>query len=391
MKEAGLDGGPGRCEDPSQMPAAIFQFPYRTVAEVSLGSLIHNLFVLRTLSRREVIPVIKANAYGHGMLPVARALVHRGSCQVLAVATLEEGIELRRRVAGIEVLVLSGFFPHQLDAYVKYRLTPVIHSLVHLKSLAGHPRLPEIHLKVDTGMHRLGIAEGEIGEAMRTLDRLKIKLAGLATHFADSEALISDFVDTQLSAFAGFESALRERRLLQTDARIHVGNSAAVLRDKLGDSVAVRPGLALYGISPNPRLPRSSDLLPVLRWKSRVLSLKAVLKGDSVGYCRTYVARRRERLGIVPVGYADGYPRGAGNRGHVLVAGRRASIRGIVSMDMMAVDCTAGSVREGSEVVLIGQSGKERVGVEQVAAWSETIPYEILCRISERVPRIYFE
>jgi alanine racemase len=178
----------------------LFQFPYRTVAEISIPRLLKNLVTLRSLSGKEIIPVVKANAYGHGMVPIAKALVGRGSCHTVSVATLEEAIELRKKIPyAIRILVLSGFMPHQLDAFIKFRLTPVIHSLNHLKSLQNVKNLPDFHLKVDTGMHRLGILPEEVEEACRVLERMGEKLSGLATHLADSESLTSHFAEKQLA------------------------------------------------------------------------------------------------------------------------------------------------------------------------------------------------
>lgn len=373
--------------------AILFQFPYRTVAEISLRDLVKNLVTLRMKCKKEIIPVIKADAYGHGMIPVAKALVSRGSARCLAVATLEEALDLRKKLPqGVNILVLSGFLPHQLDAYVKFHLIPVVHSLHHLKSLLGRTALPEIHLKMDTGMNRLGLLDSELPEAIRVLEKLKIKLAGLMTHFAESESATSHFVDTQISAFEGFYRELTMRKLLQTDARIHVGNSGALLRSKLSISNSVRPGLGLYGISPNPRLDAGSDLLPALQWKARVLCLKGISKGDTVGYGRTYKAKKKERLAIIPIGYADGYPRILGNNGEVLIHGKRMRIRGRISMDLTAVDCSnVHGVREGTVVTLIGRDGRDYIGAWDIAHWAGTIPYEILCGLSLRVPRVYLD
>ena len=372
--------------------ATVFEFPYRTVAEVRLENLLRNLHALRGHCRKEIIPVVKADAYGHGLWPVAKALVHHGSCQTLAVATLEEAIEVRKRLASPTILVLSGFFPHQLEAFLKYRLVPVIHHLPHLKSLLGRRALPEIHLKFDSGMHRLGLLPDEVREAAHILDRLHIKLSGLATHFAESESPVSNFSEKQLSVFEGIYDTFRERNLLHTDAKIHVANSGGILREKWGPSNAVRPGIALYGISPNPRLHLNFKLLPVLSWKTRILAMKYVLRGDTVGYGRTYKAKRKEKLAILPVGYADGYPRLLSNKGQVLIAGKRAHVRGRVSMDMIAVDCTnIASAKEGSEAVLIGESGKDEITAHEVAGWADTISWEVLCGLSPRVPRLYLE
>lgn len=376
-----------------KLMGTIFQFPYRTVAEISLPALVKNLYTLRSLCRKEIIPVVKADAYGHGMVPVAKILVARGSCLTLAVATLEEAIELRRKMPhGISILVLSGYLPHQFDAYGKYRLTPVIHSLYHLKTLLGRRHLPEIHLKIDTGMNRLGLTPSQIPDAIRTLEKLQIKLAGLATHFAESETTVGDFTDQQIALFEGIYREFLSRRLLNTDAKIHIGNSGAILRGKLSMSVAVRPGLSLYGISPNPRLPGGEDLLPVMEWKTRILALKDLKRKETVGYNRTYMAKKKEKIALLPIGYADGYPRLLSNLGEVLLNGKRLPIRGRISMDLTAVDCTGvPGAKEGALATLMGKSGKDQITAWEIAHWAETIPYEILCGISSRVPRVYLD
>lgn len=373
--------------------ATVFHFPYRTVAEISIPALLKNLVTLRSVSRREVIPVVKADAYGHGIVPIAKALVTRGSCHTLSVATLEEAIELRKKIPyAIQILVLSGFLPHQLDAYLKYRLTPVIHCLSHLKSLLNRKSLPDIHLKIDSGMHRLGILPDELPEAIRVLEKMEIKLSGLATHFAESENTLSSFSDDQLDVFQKAHASLLEHRLIHTDAKIHVGNSGAILRGKLGASVAVRPGIALYGISPNPRLGHSDELVPILSWKTRVLTMKTLEKGDTVGYNRTYKLKKKEKIALIGIGYADGFPRLLGNEGKVLLGGKKVPVRGTVSMDLTSVDCSGLShVREGSLVTLIGYDGKNRITAWDIANWARTIPYEILCGISLRVPRLYLD
>lgn len=376
------------------MMGMIFHFPYRTIAEISLTALVKNLYTVRSLCRREVIPVVKADAYGHGMVPVAKALIGRGGCLALAVATLEEAMELRRRVPhSVSIIVLSGFVPHQVEAYTRHHLTPMIFSLSHLKSLVGKSHLPDIHLKVDTGMHRLGIMPDQLDDAYQTLARLGIKLAGLATHFAESESSISDFIDRQISIFDEVYRDLLNRKLIRTDARIHVANSGAVLRNKLGPSVAVRPGIALYGISPNPRLQQSGDLIPILEWKTRVLSLKTISRNETVGYGRTYRAKKKETIALLPIGYADGYPRLLSNVGSVLVRGKRLPIRGRVSMDLTCVGCSAiPHLREGTAVTLIGKDGTDRITAWDLANWAKTIPYEIFCGLSpSRVARIYLD
>lgn len=345
------------------------------------------------MSGKEMIPVVKANAYGHGMVPIAKALVGRGSCHTLSVATLEEAIELRKKIPyAIRILVLSGFMPHQVDAFIKYRLTPVIHSLNHLKSLQNVKNLPELHLKIDTGMHRLGILPGEVDEACRVLERMDEKLSGLATHLADSESLTSHFADKQLAIFTDVYQTMKERKLLHTDVKIHVANTGGILRKKMAMSVAVRPGIGLYGISPNENISLSEELHPILEWKTRVLTIKTVQKRETIGYGRTYTAKKREKIANISIGYADGYPRLLSNVGYVGIGGKRVPVRGRVSMDLTSIDVSnVSSVREGSQVTLIGGEGKARVTAWDIAHWAKTIPYEILCGISLRVPRVYLD
>jgi len=369
--------------------ATVFEFPYRTTAEVSLRALVKNLVVLRGLSKLEVIPVVKADAYGHGMIPVSKVLLSRGSCHTFAVATLEEAIELRKSIRQhVTVLVLSGFVPHQVDAYIRYGLTPVIHCLSHLKGLVDRKTLPQIHLKLDTGMNRLGLTVDEMPEVLQTLSALPDKIAGLMTHFAESEALTSSFIDTQINTFEELYRELQSRKLLQTDAKIHLSNSGGVLRRKISVANAVRPGIALYGILPNPRLANVADLVAALQWRTRVLSIRDLKKGATVGYGRTYRARRNEKIAVLPIGYADGYPRHLSNRGHVLIGGKKVPVRGRISMDLTTVDCThVSGVREGTVATLIGND----ISAWDLAIWAQTIPYEILCGISKRVPRIYLD
>lgn len=371
----------------------VFHFPYRTVAEVSLRALLRNLHTLRGISRKEIIPVIKANAYGHGLAPIAKCLALRGSCTMVAVATLEEAIEVRHTVPrGLGILVLSGFFPHQLEAYVKYRLTPVIHNLAHLKALQGQPELPELHLKIDSGMNRLGIGARQIDESLRILEKLPVKLSGLCTQFADSDDLDSLFIDQQIAFFESVYERFLNRRLLHTDARIHLANSGGVLRGKGSVANSVRLGISLFGISPNDRLPSSKDLVPVLQWKTRILCVKEVHRGDTVGYGRTYTATRKEKIALLPVGYADGYPRSLSGKSYVLINGKRALVRGRVSMDLMAIDVTNHpGVKEGQLVTLIGGQGRVSLTAGQLAKIAGTISYEILCGISDRVPRVYLD
>lgn len=354
--------------------------------------MVRNLVALRNLSEKEVIPVIKADAYGHGLFPVARALVSRGCTELLAVATLEEALEIRKRLSSVGILVLSGFFPHQIEAYIKNHIIPVIHSLNQLRAMTGRTRIPTYHIKIDTGMSRLGIPFDEIDEVIRIVQRLPDKISGLATHLSESERVSSRFSDEQIATFEAVYRRLLEARVVNTDARIHVANSGGIFNKKLGPATAVRAGLSLFGVSPNEALSTEGLIHPILEWKTRVLSLKDIPAGTSVGYNRTYRSKRGERLAILPVGYGDGYPRLLSNCGEVLVFGKRAPVRGIVSMDLIAIDVThIPNVKEGTSATLLGKNGKDELGAWELARWAKTIPYEIFCGLSTRVPRLYFE
>ncbi len=371
--------------------AKIFEFPYRTVAEINLQALVKNMVSLRAACRREVIPVIKADAYGHGVLPVAKVLLQRGGAEAVAVATLEEAIQLRHHFdRPFTILVLSGFLPHQIDAYFRYNLIPIIHSLNHLKSLQGRAQLPPLHLKIDTGMNRLGLKPDELPEAMKVLAGFPEKLAGISTHLANSDDPRSQFIDEQIALFESWCKRFREARLLNTDARIHYANSAAIMRDRTKECTAVRPGLSLYGVGPA-GIP-GVTLYPVLQWKARVISLKNVVAGETVGYGRTFTTEKPERLALISVGYADGYPRILGNQGELLIRGVRAKLCGRVSMDLCAARVThIPDVKEGDLATLIGSDGKQSIWAGEVASWANTIPYEVFTGISQRVQKIYFD
>jgi alanine racemase len=373
--------------------ATLFQFPYRTFEEVNLKHLIKNLYTLRTVSKKEVIPILKADAYGHGVVPVAKALIERGGCEMIAVATLEEGIDLRKKISySTEILILSGYAPHQIEAYLKYKLVPMIYSLYHLKSLSNRKFLPPFHLEIDTGMHRLGILESEISEAIKIIKKFPEKISGIATHLAESENTVSDFTDVQAKKFSAIVDIFRAEGVLNTDARIHISNSGGILR-KIGNYAnAIRPGLALFGVSPNPMLEVDPKLVPVLQWKTRIFTIKKISKGETIGYNRTYKTKKSEKIAIVGIGYADGYPRSISNKGSMLVNGKAVPIRGIVSMDLTALDVShASDAKEGLLVTILGTEGEKEISATDIANWAETIPYEIFCGISQRVPRLYIE
>ncbi len=368
-----------------------------TVAEIDLGALRHNLEQLRRMTggKAEVLAVVKANAYGHGAPEVARELESAGA-RIFGVATTEEGIELRLSRIAAPILILAGTYPEEFDRIVVNRLTPVIYDLeiaqaFNARAERERERL-SVHLKIDTGMNRLGIPWREWESALEVLRSLKrLRVEGLLSHFSVAEGTGAEdraFTRKQLSRFTRCLD-LAARKGIQP-RYFHLANSAATVLLEPARFNLVRPGLMIYGCHPSPVLRDRVPLRPVLCWKTSVLSLKKVPKGDPVSYGRAFRCPKESLIAVLPVGYADGYRRRLSNRGVVLIRGRRAKIAGIVCMDLTMVDVSeVPGVKVGDEVVLLGRQGAEEITAAEMAGWIESIPYEILCGIGKRVPRVY--
>ncbi len=330
--------------------------------------------------------VVKANAYGHGMPSVARVLAGEG-VRWLAVANVAEGAELRN--AGFEgrVLVFASPLPEHLPAYVHYDLDVTVPSAEVAEAVATAGLNLRIHLKVDTGMGRLGVQPGEVGRIMKALNQgAGIFRTGLWTHFATADAEDRTFAYQQLERFAGVV-----REYGDAFETIHTANSAALLRIPESyesfERALVRPGLALYGATDWPEPDPPVRLEPVMRFVSRVAMIKDVEAGITVSYGRTWKASHPTRIATVGVGYADGYPRILSNVAHVGIRDRLYPVVGKVCMDMIMVDLgsSGGGVQVGDDVVLFGQGGPS---VMEVAGQAQTIPYEICCGVSARVTRV---
>jgi len=367
-----------------------------TRAEVDVAALEENFNAVRAWSRpAEVLAVIKANAYGHGAVAVARVLEKAGA-RFLGVALVEEGVELRNAGVAAPILVMGGAYEGGYAQIVDGDLTPVVFRQEHLAALAAAARQAgkqvNVHLKVDTGMGRLGIPPDALDSFLDGLAQApELVLDGVASHLANADAADPASTREQVRAFAEVL-----RRVDATGLQVrwrHLSNSAAVLdhaeaRESLRLNL-VRPGLVLYGLPPVPRLAGEISLRPVLSWKTQVSHLKTVPVGTPVSYGSTWHAPRRSTVATLPVGYADGYSRALSNKASVLVRGRRAPVVGRVCMDMTMVDVTeVAGVTLGDEVVLLGEQGTERIGAEELAALQDTIPYEVLCGVSARVPRV---
>jgi len=391
-----------------------------TVARVDLNALKTNYrylaaHVAADESRQTtIIAVVKANAYGHGAAQVAGALEDAGAT-TLACADLEEGATLRAAGVRAEILVFGALSVSDLDGLFDCRLTPTISTpgaarAVQAAAAKYHQRV-RYHLKIDTGMNRLGF---RFDNLRRTLPELlaspNLDLDAMYTHFATADDPESPHFNEQRLRFdRATEEVLTMNRGERGDRRggkgthttsadsaiaavkrpyVHAANSAALLRDSRAWYDRVRPGLLLYGLVPPP-LASTISLTPVMTLHSRVVAVKGVRAGEGVGYGLKFNAEQPATIAIVPAGYADGLDLRLGGRGVVLIRGRRVPIIGAVSMDMLTADVTGLDVSPGDEVVLIGSQENERVDAREMAAQIGTIPYEILCRIGSRIERVY--
>jgi alanine racemase len=372
-----------------------------TAASIDLAALAHNFAEAERLAAgREVIAVVKADAYGHGAAPVARRLVAAG-CRRLAVATVGEAAELRAAAVRVPILVLGGVHDAaEADDAVELGLVPVIQQGGHVPLLAraaqerGRPLAVE--LEVDTGMARMGVPPEDVAAlAAAFLRDGALVLEGLYTHLACADESDLAMTRRQLALFAEVLAGLGARGL--APARVHVANSAGLLAAaELGAAIpaqvnAVRPGLLLYGVQPSATRAQLASLRPVMSLRTRVANIRHVRRGDPVGYGATFRAKQRGRVATLPLGYADGVPWSLGNRGQVLLRGRKVPIAGRVSMDLLTLDVGELPVEIGDPVVIFGESAapeRDRLPVEEQAEAAGTIPYELLVRVGRRVPRV---
>ncbi|HOJ34623.1 MAG TPA: alanine racemase [Candidatus Hydrogenedentes bacterium] len=364
-------------------------------AVIDLSAYTSNLNVVRACipPSCRIMPVVKADAYGHGAVALAQSATAAGAYGV-AVATVAEGIALREAGITCPILVLVQPLLEALEAAVVYTLEVMISDPEALDSLAqiaarvGKKVL--VHCKIDTGMGRQGYPWETAHLFVHKAATVHgIELVGIATHFAAADDPLSTFTDRQLANFSRVINALKTRKVPYGVA--HAGNSAAILRYGAAASFdMVRPGLMTYGVPPYEDCPRKDQLRPALRWETRVVCVKDLPQGAPVGYGCTYVTPRAMRTAIIPVGYADGYPLALSNRSDVLIRGTRCKVLGRVSMDQIVADVTAlKTVEVGEQVTLIGQDGDEEITVSEIAKRAGTIPYEILTGIGNRVERVY--
>jgi alanine racemase len=372
--------------------------PYRSWVEISREQIAANFSAIRSVvgNEVEVMPVVKADAYRHGAVEVSRTLEREGA-RWLAVSNTDEGVALRDAGINARILVMADFLPYSREALLEHNLTPVVHSLEALRELdqlaAARGKSARYHLKIDTGMGRLGVRWSEtnaIGEAI--LAAKHVELEGLMTHFASAANYQSQQTDDQVTAFDTLLAGLNRAGIFP--AVVHLSSSIPVAYGrKQAWRGMIRPGHAIYGYVSPARGHHPSQILhvrPALSWRASILSLKDIPAGALVGYGGIFRAARPTRIAVLAAGYADGIPHRMSNRGSVIVNGKLAPILGAVSMDLTSVDVTESApVQVGDAVTLLGTEGNVSIDAQQIAKWAGTISYSVLCGIHARVKRLY--
>ena len=364
-----------------------------TYVEVDLDRLRTNYQAIKqAVGRRGIIPVVKANAYGHGLKEVARlfeALRPPG----LAVAFLEEGVALREAGISVPVLVMGGLDHAQIDGFLDYNLTMTVSSLdspVEIETAAARrERTVRLQVKVDTGMGRMGIRPEEAIQLFEAITASPfLEIVAVYSHFATADEPDRTQTEDQIQTFREVVSYFRRAGL--PTPTLHFANSGAILQHSASYFDQVRPGIMLYGVYPTEQVDKTVEIVPALTWKSKVVLTKRQPAGCPVSYGATWAPDHDTRIATIPMGYGDGYPRLLSNRGQVLIRGSRYPIVGRVCMDQFVVEIGPYTdVETGDEVVIIGTQGDETITADQVSGWARTIPYEILSGIGERVPRRY--
>lgn len=366
-----------------------------TWAEIDLNAIEWNV---RAYKRHvgegvKVIAVVKANAYGHGAAQVGKTALEAGA-EMLAVHRAIEGVELRKAGIQAPILVMGYTPPDGAQLIVDWRLTPSLMTVEFAQALsarasASGAKVP-VHVKVDTGMSRYGLLPEELVDFLRSIQPLPgIWVEGVFTHFATADWADQSYVLQQLALFQETLSAAEAAGF--TFPLVHAANSAAAMRLRAAHFNAIRPGIAMYGMHPSSEWPPVFEIRPALTLKSKVSRVRWLPSGAAVSYGRTFITQKPTLAALVPVGYGDGYHRILSNKGYVLIRGRRAPLIGRVCMDQFVVDASdIPDVQQDDEVVLVGRQEAEHIRAEEVAAWADTINYEVTTALLPRVARVYF-
>jgi alanine racemase len=366
-----------------------------TVLEIDLECIAHNVREFKRLApEAQLMAVVKANAYGHGAMQVSRVALANGATW-LGVATVEEGLELRQAGLDVPILIFGGILPGQVGSCIEYGLDCAVAGKDFFSQikpvLMGLPAGARlfVHLKIDTGMHRLGVVPEDLEDLLEELKKVpKVSVRGIWTHFAQSASLDKSFSFHQLAIFQQCVEVV-ENNLGQIPLK-HTANSGAIINLPQSHYNLIRPGLGIYGYYDELHLAEYVHLKPALTWKTKITSVREIPPGETISYGRTYEAPSPMKIATLPVGYADGYTRLLSNQGQVLVRGKKANIVGRVCMDQTMVDVSHHEgIKEGEEAVLLGAQEGNNLTIYEMSKWAQTIPYEVLVSIAGRVPRIY--
>lgn len=366
-----------------------------TWAEIDLDAVRHNLRMIRNFlgEHVKIMAVVKANAYGHGLTAVSKALVD-GGIDYLGVATVDEALKLREKGLDAAILVMGAVLGDEAKVCVENNITLTLSDTGLLDVIAGTAKgtslKPKVHIKIDTGMGRIGVwHENALGLIRKVSSIKEIEMEGVYTHFS-SAARDKMFTKMQISSFEKVRDEMNESGIKVK--YFHASNSIAVLDWDEAHFNLARPGILLYGVSPKRNMSGKIGLKPAMSLKTRIVHLKDVPPGRSISYGRTYITQKDTKIATIPIGYADGYGRILSNKAEALVRGRFVRVVGIVTMDQTLLDVgDVPDVKVGDEVVLIGKQMEEEIHIENIAKLSGTIPYEILSQITDRVPRVYKE
>ena len=363
-----------------------------TRVEVNLKLLKENYLQIKKYAAPVmVMPILKANAYGHGLVRIAQ-FYQEMNVDYLGVAVVEEGILLRQFGINIPILVLGGVWGNQIPLFLKNDLAITASSIDKLKQIEETAKQlkikAKVHLKIDTGMERLGVHYYNAEKFLTEAYKLKhVSVEGIYSHFANADS--TDLTHTKLQ-FERFSEVLLffDKYSIKPPVR-HIANSGAVLQFPEANLDMIRPGILLYGVYPSKEIKKTINVEPILTWKSLVVYFKVITPNHPVGYALTWQTDHNVRAVTVPVGYGDGYFRSMSGKAKVIIRGERYPVIGTISMDQIIVNIEQGTAYNGDEVILLGSDGKNKISAEDLAEWAGTIPYEILTNINTRVPRIY--
>ncbi len=360
-------------------------------AEVNLQTLRENFYKLQAYTKSEIMPIVKADAYGHGVIPVVKTLIACGAKRY-GVALLQEALEIKAVFPEVTVMVMGATELEESDTLVREEIIPTVFLLAQAQALSKaavrQKRTARLHIKVDSGMGRIGFRETDVEDIIKIYNLPNLLIEGIFTHFATADQRDLSFARKQLQGFQTLCDRLK-RAGLCIPIR-HAANSAAIIQFPESHFELVRLGISLYGLAPSSQVGDNVGLEPVMSWKARVSHVKSISTGETVSYGRTFKAAYPTRVATIPVGYADGLRRILSNQGEMLIHGRRSTVIGRICMDQAMLEVTKiPSIKVGDVVTILGKDGNEQLTATEMAEWMGTISYEVVCGISKRVPRVY--